>query len=164
MNKYCFEIMKDLRMKPNKQANLMNKNSDVFIDNFDSINKFFESNKTISKRNYEAFSLKTSEILQQMKEKNLIKQSIESFIDNNKSYPYFSKKIELFGFLKHVIFTDFHRDFFKKLKKQENDPPITYLKKIVKKSITFFPEDLSEMEYPLRNYEEQGFAFEKTEK
>lgn len=154
--------MKDSQMQANHQQKL-GKSNDFPADSFDSISRIFEKNQASLKKKYEA-SFRTLEILQQMKEKKLIKQSVESFIDNNKSYPYFSKKIELFGYLKHVVFTDLHRDFFKKLKKQEIDPEITYLKKVVKKSITLFPEDLSEMEYPLKNYEERGFNFEKAEK
>lgn len=65
------------------------------------------------------------------------------------------------NFFKHVSYANLHRDFFKKLKKQEVDPKITFLKKVAKKSLIMVPEDLADIDYQLKSYSESGFSFEK---
>jgi len=115
----------------------------------------------------EKISLESEEILRFLKEKNLIKHSIESFVEQAKIFSFFSKKTEICGFLKHVSFADNYRDFYK-LFKQKNpekiDSKLIFLKKIVKKSINLMPNDISDVEYSLKKYEESGFFFEKEEK
>ena len=133
-----------------------------FLREFEKNYQYCDKREDISKEN--------TEILKIVKEKRLIKQSIESFIANQKNSPYFLKKNEICGFLKHVSFGDIHRDFFKFLKTNtptvegKFDAKLTFLKKISKKSVNLIPDDISDIEYSLKFYEENGLCFEKQEK
>lgn len=89
---------------------------------------------------------------------------MESFLESQKSFPMFSKKTEIMGFLKHVSFSEIHRDFFKPMKKTHDCSLFVFLKKNAKKSLVLFPEDVAEISSLYKNYKEVGLYFEKEEK
>lgn len=110
-------------------------------------------------------SLEAKELLGFLKEKQLVRPQIEGFLDHQKKSPAFSKRPEISGFLKHTSFADLNHDFLKILRaKYPTCKEFALLKRSMKRTMWLIPDDIADMDYGLRNYEEKGMKFEQSDK
>lgn len=110
-------------------------------------------------------SLEAKELIGFLKEKKLVRTQIEGFLDHQKKSPSFSKKPEISGFLKHMSFGDLHHDFLKILRaKNPTCKEFASSKRSMKRTMWLIPDDIADMDYGLRNYEETGMQFEQSDK
>jgi len=151
----------------------LNRNLEKSLNSLDLEKKTFDLPKEIlekpieirEKTEIQAENKESLEMLAFFKEKKLIKSQIEGFLEYQKKSPAFSRKQDISSFLKYVTFSDIHRDFLKVLKeKDNNNKTFAFLKRISKRSMNLIPEDIADIDYGLKNYEEKGLKFDVSDK
>lgn len=106
-------------------------------------------------------SEESARLLEFFKEKKLLRSQIEGFIQYQKGSPGFSSRPEIAVLFKYVSFADAYRDFLKLLKQRSfTSPEFSFQKRVAKRSMSFAPDEIADIDYGLRSYEETGLKFE----